>query len=86
MTESRHADDSSEDFDLDWEALTFSSARSVGDGSSSMDEWEERLSFDTTGYVSDPLTTSFTDLDLEPARADLRQSPEWSDLDSWSDA
>jgi hypothetical protein len=86
MTDSRHANDDSDNFDLDWEALTFSSTRTSGADSGSMDDWEQRFNQDTTGYVPNPSTTSFTDLDLGPARADLQRSAEWADLDSWSGA
>jgi hypothetical protein len=48
-----------------------------------MDDWEDRFNQDTSGYVSDPLTTSFTDLDLGPAQIELRKSAEWAELDSW---
>ena len=87
MNDPRHSvDDDSDNFDLDWESLSFSSTRSIGDGSDSIDDWEERFNQDTTGYVPDPSTTSFTDLDLGPAQVELRHTSEWADLDSWSDA
>ena len=47
------------------------------------DDWEARYNEDTTGYVSDPLTTSFTDMDLGPALLKLGETAEWADLDSW---
>lgn len=74
------------DFDFDWEALTFSSDRVPSDDSPSIEDWEDRFNEDTTGYVSNPLTTSFTDLDLGPAQLELRKSAEWAELDSWLDA
>jgi hypothetical protein len=86
MSDSRHTDDDSDNFDLDWEALTFSSTRVGRADFGSIDDWEQRFNQDTTGYVPNPATTSFTDMDLSPARADLRVSAEWADLDSWSDA
>ncbi len=49
------------------------------------DDWEARYNEDTTGYVSDPLTTSFTDLDLGPALLKLGHTAEWADLQSWTD-
>ena len=77
------SDDSGVDFDFDWEALTFSANRPADSDSVSMDDWEDRFNQDTSGYVSDPLTTSFTDLDLGPAQIELRKSAEWAELDSW---
>ena len=86
MNDPRHAArDDSESFDFDWESLSFSSTRSLGDGSDSIDDWEERFNQDTTGYVPDPSTTSFTDLDLGPALIELRHTAEWTALDSWSE-
>ena len=78
------AEESFDDFDLEWEALTFSSALVLG--SASVEDWEDRFNEDTSGYVSNPLTTSFTDLDLADARAELRETAEWAELDSWSEA
>ena len=78
--------DDTDDFNLDWESLTFSSPATGGEAWLASDEWEERLHEDATGYVANSLTTSFTDLDLSEARSDLRNTEEWADLDSWSDA
>ena len=86
MDDPRHAaDDADENFDLDWESLTFSSARSGNGESDSFDDWEERVAQDTRGYEANSATTSFTDLDLSDALVDLRNTPEWADLASWSD-
>jgi hypothetical protein len=77
---------SSENFNLDWESLTFSPRSTGDDGWLTSDDWEGRYGQDTTGYIPDPLTRSFTDLDLSGARVDLRNTPGWADIDSWSDA
>ena len=74
------------DFNFDWEALSFSSDRVSSVDPTPMEDWEDRFNQDTTGYVSNPLTTSFTDLDLGPAQLELRKTPEWAELDSWLDA
>jgi hypothetical protein len=79
-TESRTTDD----FNFDWDALAFSGAVTSGADWQAADEWEDRFARDTAGYVSDPLTTSFTDLDLGAAQRKLRATPEWADVDSWS--
>jgi hypothetical protein len=76
----------SDDFNLDWDALSFSTAPRTHSDWLLADEWEDRFTQDTTGYVADSLTTSFTDLDLGSAQVDLRNTSEWADLDSWSDA
>ena len=61
MDDPRHAaDDADENFDLDWESLTFSSARSGNGESDSFDDWEERVAQDTRGYEANSATTSFT--------------------------
>jgi hypothetical protein len=101
MGDPSHSDSSENDFDFDWEALTFSSTRAPSTDSAAFEseflsgdsiaDWEERFSRDTTGYVADPATTSFTDMDLGPARLDLAQSgftsaENWTDLDSWTDS
>lgn len=49
------------------------------------DDWEARYNEDTTGYVSDPLTTSFTDLDLGPALLKLGDTAEWASVETWLD-
>jgi len=85
VDDTRDVDDT-DDFNLEWESLTFSTAPTEGETWLGSDEWEERYIQDTTGYVSDPLSTSFTDLDLSEAQIDLRNTKEWADLDSWSDA
>ena len=76
------------DYDAEWEGALFTAAMPVITPGSvpDDDDWEARYNEDTTGYVSDPLTTSFTDLDLGPALLKLDQTPEWEDLDSWLDA
>jgi hypothetical protein len=76
------------DFDAEWDGALFTAAIPVvkPGSSSDQDDWEARYNEDTTGYVSDPLTTSFTDLDLGPALLKLGDTAEWADLDSWLDA
>ena len=76
------------DYDAEWDGSLFTdSIPVVKPGSVPDDEdWEARYNEDTTGYVSDPLTTSFTDLDLGPALLKLGDTAEWADLDSWLDA
>ncbi len=76
------------DYDAEWDGSLFTdSIPVVKSGSVPDDEdWEARYNEDTTGYVSDPLTTSFTDLDLGPALLKLGDTAEWADLDSWLDA
>jgi hypothetical protein len=80
------SDDS--DFDAEWDRALFTASipimrpRAVPDD----DDWEARYNEDTTGYVSDPLTTSFTDMDLGPALLKLGQTTDLHDFDSWLDA
>lgn len=76
------------DYDAEWDGSLFTdSIPVVKPGAVPDDEdWEARYNEDTTGYVSDPLTTSFTDLDLGPALIKLGDTAEWADLDSWLDA
>jgi hypothetical protein len=77
------------DYDAEWDGALFTdSIPLVKPGSVPDDgeDWEARYNEDTTGYVSDPLTTSFTDLDLGPALLKLGDTAEWADLDSWLDA
>lgn len=86
MNDAKHSlDDSDESFDLDWESLTFSSAPAARADSDSFEDWEDRLGENTAGYVANSATTSFTDLDLESAQIDLRGTPEWADLASFTD-
>ncbi len=76
------------EYDAEWDHALFTSPIPVVRGEhSSLDEddWEARYNEDTTGYVSDPLTTSFTDLDLGPALLKLGHTSEWADLQSWTD-
>jgi hypothetical protein len=81
------ANDDSE-YDAEWDQSLFTASIPVikRSGTPEEDDWEARYNEDTTGYVSDPLTTSFTDLDLGPALLKLGETAEWSDLDSWLDA
>jgi hypothetical protein len=74
-------------FDAEWDGSLFTAAIPVimPRDSSDDDDWEARYNEDTTGYVSDPLTTSFTDLDLGPALLKLGDTTEWAALDSWLD-
>ena len=80
--------DDGSDYDAEWDHSLFTASIPVlGRGDSTdHDDWEARYNEDTTGYVSDPLTTSFTDLDLGPALLKLGDTAEWADLDSWLDA
>ena len=79
-------DDGSE-YDADWDHSLFTSSIPVVSRNRTPDDddWEARYNEDTTGYVSDPLTTSFTDLDLGPALLKLGDTTEWAALDSWLD-
>jgi hypothetical protein len=79
-------DDDSE-FDADWDHTLFTASIPLVKRADSPDndDWETRYNEDTTGYVSDPLTTSFTDLDLGPALLKLGDTTEWAALDSWLD-
>jgi hypothetical protein len=79
-------DDGSE-YDADWDHSLFTSSIPVVNRNPTPDDddWEARYNEDTTGYVSDPLTTSFTDLDLGPALLKLGDTTEWATLDSWLD-
>jgi hypothetical protein len=71
------------EFDLDWSASRAeNSAPLFPAGDSSVDDWEKRYSEHTTGFVPDPLTTSFTDLDLRPALPSA-VAPKWHDS-AWS--
>jgi hypothetical protein len=75
------------EYDADWDHDLFTGSLPVikpGESSLDPDDWEARYNEDTTGYVSDPLTTSFTDLDLGPAILKLGETTEWADLDLWS--
>ena len=76
------------DFDAEWDRSLFTASIPLVKpaASSDQDDWEARYNEDTTGYVSDPLTTSFTDLDLGPALLKLGNTAEWADLDSWLEA
>jgi hypothetical protein len=81
------ANDDSE-YDAEWDQSIFTASVPVlkRPATPEDDDWEARYNEDTTGYVSDPLTTSFTDLDLGPALLKLGETAEWADLDSWLDA
>ncbi|HEY2644377.1 MAG TPA: hypothetical protein VGI56_11550 [Galbitalea sp.] len=73
-------------FDLGWDGAPVAQAAPLfpaGDGS--VDDWEARYNEDTTGYVPDPLTTSFTDLDLRPALLAAGVTEEWS-TEAWPEA
>jgi hypothetical protein len=71
------------EFDAEWDHSLFTASIPVQKSSEFSEDWEARYNEDTTGYVSDPLTTSFTDLDLGPALMKLGETTEWSDLDAW---
>ena len=73
------------DYDAEWEGSLSTAPIPVRKRSTTTDDddWEARYDEDTTGYVSDPLTTSFTDFDFGPALAKLSTTTEWTDLDSW---
>jgi hypothetical protein len=75
------------EYDAEWDSSLFTASLPVikrGEPQDD-DDWEARYNEDTTGYVSDPLTTSFTDLDLGPALLKLGETREWSDLENWLD-
>ncbi|HEY1530641.1 MAG TPA: hypothetical protein VGF80_07495 [Galbitalea sp.] len=76
------------DYDAEWDRSLFTASIPVvtRSGATPDDDWEARYSEDTTGYVSDPLTTSFTDLDLGPALLKLGETAEWASLEDWLDA
>jgi hypothetical protein len=74
------------EYDAEWDHSLFTGSLPVTTGGASaldLEDWEARYNEDTTGYVSDPLTTSFTDLDLGPAVLKLGDTSEWADLESW---
>ena len=75
------------DYDAEWDRSLFTGSIPVVKRAETLDEddWEARYNEDTTGYVSDPLTTSFTDLDLGPALLKLGETTEWADLADWLD-
>jgi hypothetical protein len=77
------------EYDAEWDHALFTAPVPVirRDQSSLDDDndWEARYNEDTTGYVSDPLTTSFTDLDLGPALLKLGDTAGRADLESWTD-
>jgi len=75
------------EYDAEWDHSLFTASLPVKGGESALDpeDWEARYNEDTTGYVSDPLTTSFTDLDLGPAILRLGDTAEWASLESWLD-
>jgi hypothetical protein len=74
------------EFDAEWDHSLFTASIPVVRQSAFSDEdWESRYNEDTTGYVSRPSTTSFTDMDLGPALLKLGDSAEWASLDSWLD-
>jgi len=76
------------DFDAEWDRSLFTGSIPVLNRADLQDDddWEARYNEDTTGYVSDPLTTSFTDLDLGPARLELGRTSEWADLSDWPES
>jgi hypothetical protein len=76
------------EYDAEWDHSLFTDSLPLTNGGASAldpEDWEARYNEDTTGYVSDPLTTSFTDLDLGPAILKLGDTTEWDDLESWLD-
>jgi hypothetical protein len=77
------------EFDAEWDRSLFTASLLVirpGEFVLDVDDWEARYNEDPTGHVSDPLTTSFTDLDLGLALPKLGETVEWADLGSWLDA
>jgi hypothetical protein len=70
--------DSASEFDLDFEAypstgtlaIVRESASRLGDAS--LGDWEQAYKLDRPGLGTDPLTATFTDLDLAPARTTLQ--------------
>jgi hypothetical protein len=78
--------DKESEYDADWDNSIFTSSIPIlKPVETSFDDWEARFNEDTTGFVSDPLTTSFTDLDLRPALLKLGDTDEWAGLD-WLDS
>jgi len=71
------------DFDLDFERFPSTATLTVvRPDLPPTEDWESgRL--DATELADDPLTATFSELDLAPARAELRHSAEW-DADYWS--
>ena len=47
-------------------------------------EWEPPAPVDLSGIATDPLKSTFNDLDLAPAREELLRTHEW-DADYWAD-
>jgi hypothetical protein len=75
------------EYDADWDHTLFTASIPIvrREATPEEDDWEARFNEDTTGYVSDPLTTSFTDLDLGPALLKLGETAEWASLETWLD-
>jgi hypothetical protein len=74
------------EFDAEWDQSLFTASIPVVKRFefSEEDDWESRYNEDTTGYVSDPSTTSFTDMDLGPALLKLGETTDWSsEVDAW---
>lgn len=74
------------EFDAEWDHSLFTASIPVVKRFefSEEDDWESRYNEDTTGYVPDPATTSFTDMDLGPALLKLGETTDWSsEVDSW---
>jgi hypothetical protein len=79
--------DDDTEFDAEWDQSLFTASIPVVKHSAfTDDDWEARYNEDTTGYVSNSATTSFTDMDLGPALTQLGKTSEWSELDSWLDS
>jgi hypothetical protein len=79
--------DDGSNYDAEWDHSLFTAPAPVVKRLEAPDDddWEARYNEDTTGYVSDPLTTSFTDLDLGPALLKFGDTTEWAALDAWLD-
>jgi hypothetical protein len=74
-------------FDDEWADSVFTDSIPVVRGGETVldDDWEARFNEDTTGYVSDPLTTSFTDMDLGPAILKLGETSGLAGFEAWLD-
>jgi hypothetical protein len=72
------------DFDLDFERYPNTATLTVFQQDLPPTEDWESGRFDRPATADDPLTATFSDLDLAPAREELRHSAEW-DADYWSE-
>lgn len=65
-------DDENSSLDYDYDAAPHTGSMPViAEGMSSLEDWTEMRREYLPGLADDPLTATFSDLDLEPARAAL---------------